>query len=191
MFFETHSGTAYATYPLTMADLTPIRAEESGFASHLWVREFQGRNGKHHLLEALRAQPLIQDEDLAAQFAKRVRLEEIARGTTLISAGDGPSDFFLILGGEFDVIVGGRSIAKRSGGQHVGEMAMVEPYASRVATVVAIRDSLVARISEPEFTALANKSPRLWRRIARELAILLRAESGVQIMSAVDHAHAA
>src|SRR5262249_26951199 len=108
-----------------------------------------------------------------------------------ISAGDGTSDFFLILGGEFEVIVGGRSIAKRSAGQHVGEVAMVDPYATRVATVVAARDSLGPRLSEPEVTPPPHKKPRLWRRLAREFAILLHAEGEAHIFGAVDHAHAA
>jgi CRP-like cAMP-binding protein len=57
----------------------------------------------------------------------------------------------------------------------VGEMAVVDPDARRSASVSAVADSVVARITELEFSALADRFPRLWRRIALELASRLRA----------------
>jgi len=44
----------------------------------------------------------------------------------------------------------------------------------RSATVTAASDSLIARISEPEFSAIADRFPGLWRRLAAELARRLR-----------------
>ena len=67
-----------------------------------------------------------------------------------------------------------RDVASRSAGEHVGEMALVDPEAQRSASVTAVTDSVVAGITEPEFSALADRFPRLWRRIALELASRLR-----------------
>jgi len=140
------------------------------------LAKYYGAEGKQALLEALMAQPLVQDEDLAAHVVKRVRLEEIARGAAIIHEGSAESDFFFILDGEFQVMVAGHVIAVRRTGEHVGELAMADPSAPRTASVVAARDSLVARISEAEFSGIAVVCPRLWRRVALELAKVVRAE---------------
>jgi CRP-like cAMP-binding protein len=86
----------------------------------------------------------------------------------------------LILSGMFSVTVMGRTVASRTAGEHVGEMAVVDPEARRSASVAAVTDSVVARITEPEFSALADRFPRLWRRIALELASRLRDRSDVR-----------
>jgi CRP/FNR family transcriptional regulator, cyclic AMP receptor protein len=69
------------------------------------------------------------------------------------------------LSGKCSVLVNGRVVASRSAGEHVGEMALVDPEAQRSASVTAVTDSVVAGITEPEFSALADRFPRLWRRI--------------------------
>jgi CRP/FNR family transcriptional regulator, cyclic AMP receptor protein len=88
-------------------------------------------------------------------------------------------DLFLILSGTFSVIVNGRIVARRSAGEHVGEMAVVDPEAHRSASVTALTDSVVAGIPALEFSAVADRYPRLWRRIALELARRLRDENQI------------
>lgn len=65
-------------------------------------------------------------------------------------------------------------MARRKAGEQVGEMAVVDPHMPRSASVTATCDSVVARISKADFSAVAERFPRLWRRIALELATLLR-----------------
>jgi CRP/FNR family cyclic AMP-dependent transcriptional regulator len=84
----------------------------------------------------------------------------------LIQQGASESDLFLILSGEFSVLINGELVERRMAGEHLGEMALVDPQASRSASVIAASDSVVARITEPEFTKLADRFPCLWRRIA-------------------------
>lgn len=55
-------------------------------------------------------------------------------------------------------------------GAHVGEMALIDPTARRSATVLAVEYSLVLKSSEAHFSTVANANPKLWRRIAVELA---------------------
>jgi CRP/FNR family transcriptional regulator, cyclic AMP receptor protein len=140
--------------------------------SHL--KTFHGDAGRRRLVKALQSQPLVRDEDLAVEMAKRVKLEEVPSGTTLIREGASDSDLFLILAGKFSVVANRRVVARRNAGELVGEMAVVDPSACRSASAIADSDSVVAKISESEFTALADKFPRLWRRIAMELASRLR-----------------
>lgn len=59
-------------------------------------------------------------------------------------------------------------------GVHVGEMAVIDPSAKRSATVRAIDEVVAARVSEADFSALADKSPRLWRELSLVIAERLR-----------------
>jgi CRP/FNR family cyclic AMP-dependent transcriptional regulator len=138
------------------------------------LKSFQGSKGRPQLIDALLSQPLVRDEDLAAVVARRLKLEEIPAGKSLIEQGASDTDLFLILRGEFSVAIDGRVVARKKAGEHVGEMAMVDPHTPRSASVTATDNSVVARIAEPEFSALADRYPRLWRRIALELASRLR-----------------
>ncbi|MGH7924206.1 MAG: cyclic nucleotide-binding domain-containing protein [Candidatus Binatus sp.] len=138
------------------------------------LQEFQGLDGRRHLIDALTSQPLVADRDLALAVEPRLRLEEAPAGTNLIQEGASDTDLLLILRGAVSIAVDGRVVARRTAGDHVGEMAMVDPVTPRSASVVATSDSVVARIAEPDFSELADHYPRLWRRIALELASLLR-----------------
>jgi CRP/FNR family transcriptional regulator, cyclic AMP receptor protein len=138
------------------------------------LKQFQGSDGRRKLIRALISQPLVRDKDLAAVVARRSKLEAIPAGANLIEQGTADTDLFLILEGEVAVAVDGRVVARRTAGQHVGEMAVVDPFTPRSASVTATADSVVARIAEPDFSALADRYPRLWRQIALELASLLR-----------------
>jgi CRP/FNR family transcriptional regulator, cyclic AMP receptor protein len=135
---------------------------------------FQGPGGKLRLVEALRTQILVRDEDLAVELARRVTLKAIPAGTVLITQDAAERDLFLILSGTFSAVVNGQIVASRGAGEHVGEMAVVDPEAHRSASVVAVTDSVVAGITRLEFSAVADRYPRLWRRIALELASRLR-----------------
>ena len=56
-------------------------------------------------------------------------------------------------------------------------MALIDAAPRRSATVVAIEESVVAKISESSFTEIANQYPQLWRRLAMELGDRLRQRS--------------
>lgn len=126
------------------------------------------------LTNALISQPLIRDRDLAAAVEPYLKLDEIFSGTNLIKQGASDTDLFLILSGGFSVAINGNVVALKKAGEHVGEMAVVDPFTPRSASVTATSDSVVARITEHDFSALADRYPRLWRRIALELASRLR-----------------
>ena len=152
------------------------------------LEQFQGSDGRQHLLDALAAQPLVGDKDLAVIVAQRLKLEEVPAGKNLIKQGASDTDLFLILKGAVSIAVDGRVVARKEAGEHVGEMAVVDPVTPRSASVVATADSVVARIAEPDFSALADRHPRLWRRIALELASRLRNVSTVEHhKSTVEH----
>jgi CRP/FNR family transcriptional regulator, cyclic AMP receptor protein len=136
--------------------------------------QFQGPEGRSRLADALKLQSLIRDQDLALEFARHVSLEQVPSERTLIRQGASGSDLFLILIGEFSVLVNDELVERRTAGEHLGEIALIDPHAPRSASVIAACDSVVARITEPEFSKLADRFPRLWRRIASGLAAHLR-----------------
>lgn len=159
--------------------LGTINAVSRGMEKSLLSR-FQGSEGRRHLIDALKSQPLVRDKDLAEVIAERAKLAEIPAGSNLIEQGASDSDLFLILIGEFSVTVDGRLVARKKAGEHVGEMVVVDPLTPRSASVTATADSVVARIAEPDFSAMADRYPRLWRRIALELASRLRNGSSIR-----------
>lgn len=149
-------------------------------ADRTLLKRFRGPRGKSHLINALIVQLLVHDRDLAEAIARRVKLEEVPAGNHLIEQGARDSDLFLILEGSFAISVDGRIVAHKRAGEHVGEMSVVDPHTPRSASVIAAVDSVVARVAEPDFSSLADRYPRLWRRIALELARRLRRESAVE-----------
>jgi CRP/FNR family transcriptional regulator, cyclic AMP receptor protein len=139
---------------------------------------FRGPEGRHRLVEELKTQPLVQEQqDLAQEIARDIKLEEVPCGAVLIEQGAPDNDLYLILRGEFSVTINGRAVARLGAGQHVGEMAALMD-SRRSATVTARADAVVARIGKGEFFALAGRFPDLWHRVAAQLAIRLN-NSGV------------
>ena len=131
--------------------------------------------GRPLLVEALRTQSLIGDDIGLAEFiAASVEVEAFKPGAVVMQESGVDNDLCFILAGVVSVRVLGRRVAVRTAGQHVGEMALVDPGQLRSATVVAEDGVVIARLSESSFSALAESQPRLWRNVARELAHRLR-----------------
>ena len=139
------------------------------------LKRFTGKEGRFLVIQALRDQSLIGDDaKLAEAICGQTEVIGFDDGSTIIEQSAPDNDFFFILSGELSVQVSGREIAVRKAGQHIGEMAVVDPGEPRSASVVAKSGVIVARLSAATFARLANANPRLWRNIARELAARLR-----------------
>jgi CRP/FNR family cyclic AMP-dependent transcriptional regulator len=127
------------------------------------------------LVEAVQQQHFVCGSTKFAEgLAAAGKLEEWARGVEITKQGGSDRDLFLILLGQFSIRVNGREMAVRTAGQHVGEMALIDSGALRSATVIAREQSVTLRISEADFTKLADEHPYAWRRLAAELADRLR-----------------
>lgn len=139
------------------------------------IDRFAGGATARPLLEALLSQDIIRGDDaLASELAKVAKLTQCVPGTRLIQQGHSDNDIFFILFGEVSIVINGQEIARRQAGQHVGEMALLDPAAQRSATVVARDTVVLAALSETEFSRIAANYPSLWRRIAAELGNRLR-----------------
>ena len=156
------------------------------------ITRFQGSDGHPRLIAALRAQQCVHnDKDLAKELADLVDLVQIEPGkpeSTFIKQGDSDNAIFLILAGKVSIVVNGREKAHRHSRQHVGEMAAIDPSARRSADVVALEQTVLAKISEPAFSKLASKYPDLWRRLALEIAERLR-QRGLEVQPPNEKPH--
>lgn len=130
------------------------------------------------LIEALRGQFIVHgDSALATELTKAVTLGEHRPGALLIQQDRADNHLFFILMGEVSIVINGQEIARRKAGEHVGEMALLDPGARRSGSVVA-RDTVVtAMITERDFSHIATTYPSAWRRIAVELGSRLRQRS--------------
>lgn len=139
------------------------------------IERFQGTDGRPRFISALLEQIIVHgDTDLANSIANNSTLTEVQPGTNLITQGAFDSEIHFIISGFAHVLVNGRKVAERTSGHHVGEMALIDPTAKRSATVKIVEQSVVATMTEADFTKVADKFPKSWRRIAVELSNRLR-----------------
>ena len=139
------------------------------------LQRFCGLNGLTHLVEALEIQPVINgDRVIAEAISGSVEVASFEPGSGIIEESAPDNDLYFILAGTVSIRVSGREIAVRTAGQHVGEMALLDPGRPRSAGAVADGEVVIARIAAPAFTALADANPRMWRNVARVLAERLR-----------------
>lgn len=139
------------------------------------IERFTGQDGRHFVIDALRDQPVIgESTNLAETICDHAEVIGFVQGSTIIEESAPDNDIYFILAGVVSIRVGGREIAVRTAGQHIGEMAVVDPGQPRSASAVADGEVVVAQVSAKTFTDLAEANPRLWRNIARVLAERLR-----------------
>ena len=138
------------------------------------IERFQGKGGHRLLLEAMAAQQLVaRKRPLARALVDRVSLAELARDEVLIEEGAADNDLYFVLAGRVAVLVGGREVGTREAGQHVGEVALLDPTVPRSATVIAQEPTVVAKISERDFAVVAAAVPAVWRALAAGLGGIL------------------
>lgn len=135
------------------------------------IERFQGDGGRRRLVAALTEHRLIANrQELAERLVAVGELMEVPAGTAFINQGDQTSDVFFIIAGKVEVRVNGKVVANRFPGDPVGEMAAIEPSQPRGASVVAVEETVLLKVSEAEFSAAAEQFPDVWRRIAATLA---------------------
>ncbi|MBY0555540.1 nucleotide-binding protein [bacterium] len=142
------------------------------------IERFQGDSGLRLMQEALLGQFIVNnDGDIANDLSSVVELREYKPGDVLIKEGASDNDIYLIFSGLVGVRIKDREIARRTAGQHIGEMALIDLAAKRSATVSALDETVVAVVTESDFSELATKHPVLWRRLALTLGQRLRERS--------------
>ena len=142
------------------------------------MSSFKGPNGRQRLVDELLKQSILREDKKAANaIAEKCTIAEYSARSSIFREGDASHYMLLILGGRVSVVAHGHEVAQRVAGQHVGEMALIDPSAPRSASIVAIEDTMTASISEPDFTEIAEHDPKLWRLLALELTEVIRLQN--------------
>ncbi|HDS1215932.1 TIR domain-containing protein [Stenotrophomonas maltophilia] len=113
-------------------------------------------------------------EVAATQLAEAGELLDVAAGASFITQEDAETDVFFIVAGAVDVIVNGKVVNTRRVGEHVGEMAAIEPTQLRSATITATEPTVVLKVPESDFSRVADAHPLIWRRLAAALSRRLK-----------------
>lgn len=134
------------------------------------VERFEAE-GRKRLVEALSEFRLLAGlGGVPASLAKAGSLLEIETGKSFIVQNGPETDVFFIVAGSVNVIVNGKVVNTRRAGDHVGEMAAIEPAQLRSATITAREPCVVLKVSETDFIELADANPVIWRRVAATLS---------------------
>ena len=136
------------------------------------------------LAQALQSVEIFQDlspEDMAA-LAGELEIVEVGRSEALVRQGEPADALYIVLSGRFVVTREGREapITEIAPDQPIGEIAFLTGL-DRTATVRALRDSLVVKLSREQFDRLSVNKPSIWRSLtatlARRLATTTAAEA--------------
>ena len=139
------------------------------------LQRFTGPDGPRFVMQALEIQPIIgANPELATKLRDSCSIERWEPGAVIMQEGTPHNDICFILSGSASISFQGREVAVRQSGQHVGDMALLNPGLPRSATVMAREEVVIARVAATEFGELTGAHPSLWRNVARTLADRLR-----------------
>ncbi|MGH8246586.1 MAG: cyclic nucleotide-binding domain-containing protein, partial [Gammaproteobacteria bacterium] len=116
------------------------------------------------------------DDTMLHFVESRVEWIQLRAGQKLFSAGDKGEDLYFVLGGRLRAVsADGRVLSEMARGESIGEIAILtgEP---RTATVMAVRDSELVRVSRRAFDEIVEKYPQVMHTIARIVVRRLRAK---------------
>ena len=104
---------------------------------------------------------------------------QVEPGTVLCREGKVGREFFVIVDGTADVTKGGKRIARRSGGDFVGEIALLTT-SKRTAYVVATTPLRCFILTQSDFRRVLDANPSVQRKVMQALADRLAADTELQ-----------
>src|SRR5436190_1982542 len=99
----------------------------------------------------------------------------VARGQVVCAEGDPPDCMYVVKSGGLRIRSGGVVYEDVGPGGIVGEMALVERYPARSATVYALTDCELVAVDEARFSSLVAEAPHFALRVMQILSRRLRA----------------
>lgn len=136
---------------------------------------FHGERGEQLIIEALKDQKVILgNADAAEELRSRGRVAYFNEGEFLLHEDAWDNDIAFLISGRVSISITGFEVAERHAGQHVGELALIDPSQPRAASAVALEPTVCIIVSEQDFSAVANHFPDMWRQLAKEIAQRLR-----------------
>ena len=131
---------------------------------------FEDKN-RPHLVAALRRQELtLGSTEIAEALRAHGSLVELTPGEKLIVQDGHDNDVYLLVAGVVGIFINGAHIATRKAGQHVGEVAAIEPSLRRSATVSVLEQVVALKVSSARLMEVGEEFPQIFRPLAQELA---------------------
>ena len=141
------------------------------------LKKFTGSTqANDNLVRALLKQEIVKNNsEIAGKLGRAAKVIRVPKGRAFIKQGDSTSDIYFIVHGSVSIQLHRFwNLGIREQGTHVGEMALIDVDKPRSTTVIARDEVILAKVSEVDFSAIANDHPELWRRISSTLAERLR-----------------
>lgn len=136
---------------------------------------FTGDRGQTLVVEALKEQKIVLgNAEAAEELCARGRMVCFRKNEFLALEDDWANHIIFILAGRAQITITGFKVAERKAGQHIGEMALIDPSQPRSASAIAMESTVGLVVSEEDFAAVAAHHPDMWRQIAKEIADRLR-----------------
>ena len=159
-------------------------------------------------MNLLKRIPLFADlpENELDRILSVLSVKELQDREILFSEGDPGDDFYIIMAGELEVLLGAGQLEELQlnvvrEGEHFGEMSLIMPGGHRTATVRARGKASLLSLSRPQFLDLTRKHPELSTSMVRVLSQRLDAtntqtfhdltEKNKQLQNAYDELKAA
>ena len=129
-------------------------------------------------IEALKRAPLFEglSKKELAELARVTDDLKVEPGTVLCREGKVGHEFFVIVDGDAEVTKGGKRIATRSGGDFVGEIALLTT-ATRTATVTATTPLRCFILTRGDFRHVLEENPGVQLKVMTTLAERLAADT--------------
>ena len=130
----------------------------------------------------LRAVPMFSalDDDELALVDRLAEKLDVPAGHVLMTEGAVGREFYVLLDGTAEVVRGTTTVATLGPGDHVGELALLDPE-PRNATVTMTSDGEVLAVTQREFWQLLTDVPPLSRKVLQVLARRLHAADRTEV----------
>ena len=129
-------------------------------------------------VQLLAEQTLLQgDINIAETLREQGTICKFEQGDHLFSENDWSNEIYFLLIGSVEVFITGLSIAIRTAGQYVGDMALIDPSKARSATVICTEPTIALAVPESIFSKVADENPSIWRSLSKQIAARLRERS--------------
>lgn len=132
---------------------------------------FEDEDGRRLLFSLLLKQKIVAGASaIADALTHFCEVIELQKGVSFIKENASDNDVYFLLVGKVKIVVKGRQVNERQPGDHIGEMAAIDPSLPRSATCVTDSICVLAKITEASLSKIAAEHPDLWRNLAKELA---------------------
>jgi CRP-like cAMP-binding protein len=131
-------------------------------------------------IEALKRAPLFEglSKKELAELARVTEDLKVEPGTVLCREGKVGHEFFVIVDGDAEVTKGGERIATRTGGDFVGEIALLTT-SKRTATVTATTPLRCFILTRGDFRRVLEENPAVQLKVMQALAERLAADTSL------------